>query len=144
MKILIDANIALDILLQRQPFYVAGIQILGLAKSGIELYLSASSVTDIYYIIRKEIKSKETSIKLLKNLIISVDIAAVSGSEIRKAIDLDWGDFEDAVQFTAGESLAVDYIITRNASDFSAATIPVLSPEDFLQVITSEHNEDIS
>ena len=142
MKILIDANIALDILLQRQPFYVAGIQILGLTKSGIELYISASTITDLFYIIRKELKNKEASLKLLKNLIISVDIAAVSGSEIRKAIDLNWGDFEDAVQFTAGESLAVDYIITRNTSDFSSATIPVISPEDFLLEITSERTEE--
>ena len=141
MKILIDANVALDILLQRQPFYVTGIQILGLSRSGIELYISASTITDLYYIIRRELKSKEMSIQLIKNLIINVDIAAVSGSEIRKAIDLDWGDFEDAVQFVVGESLAVDYLVTRNTSDFISTTIPVVTPADLLHIITdSEDN----
>ena len=89
MKILIGANIALDILLERQPFYVSGVQILGLSKSGIELYISASTITDLYYITKRELKSKDRALILIKNLIISVDIAAVSGSDIRKAIDLD-------------------------------------------------------
>ena len=52
MKILIDANIALDVLLERQPFYISGMQILGLSKGGVELYISASTITDLYYIIR--------------------------------------------------------------------------------------------
>ena len=142
MKILVDANVALDILLQRQPFYVTGIQILGLSKSGIELYISASTITDLYYIIRRELKSKEISTQLLKNLIINVDIAAVSGSEIRKAIDLDWGDFEDAVQFVVGESLAVDYLVTRNTSDFISTTIPVVTPADLLRIITDSEDND--
>ena len=137
MKILIDGNIALDILLERQPFFVSGIQILGLSKSGIELYISASTITDLYYIIRRELKSKEKAIHLIKNLIISVDIATVSGNEIRKAIDLDWGDFEDAVQFATGESLAVDYLVTRNKSDFTSATMPVVSPDDLLRIMTT-------
>ena len=137
MKILIDANVALDILLERQPFYIYGIQVLGLSKGGFELYISASTITDLYYIINKEYKSKEKSIFLLKNLLMSVDIAAVTGSEIRKAIELDWGDFEDAVQFAAGESIAVDYIVTRNTSDFASITIPVVAPDELLRLITT-------
>ena len=144
MKILVDANVALDILLERRPFYISGMQILGLSKGGIELFISASTITDLHYIIRKELKSKEKALSLIKNLLISVDIAAVSGSEIRKAIDLDWGDFEDAVQFAAGESLAVDYLVTRNTSDFAAsrsgnATLPVVTPDEFLGIVTGSN-----
>ena len=135
MKILIDANVALDVLLERQPFYISGIQILGLSKGGVRLYISASTITDLYYIVKRELKSKERALVLIKNLIISVDIAAVSGSEIRKAIDLDWGDFEDAVQFACGESFAVDYLVTRNTSDFASATMPVVTPDELLRII---------
>jgi predicted nucleic acid-binding protein len=143
MKILIDANVALDVLLERQPFYVSGIQILGLSKGGIELYISASAITDLYYIIKKELKSKETSMLLIKNLIISVDIAAVSGSEIRRAIDLDWGDFEDAVQFATGESIAVDYLVTRNTSDFaSITTLPVVTPDELLRLVAGTKSNE--
>ena len=139
MKILIDANIALDILLERQPFYISGIQIIGLSKGGVELYISATTITDLYYIIRKELKSKEASIILLKKMIVFVNIATVSGSEIYKAIDLDWGDFEDAVQFAVGESLAVDYLVTRNTSDYASATMPVVTPDELLDIITARN-----
>ena len=136
MKILVDANVALDVLLKRQPFYASGVKILGLSKGGIEIFISASSITDIFYIVRKELKSKEAAITLLKNLIVNVDIAAVSGNEIRRAINLDWGDFEDAVQYAAGESIAADYLVTRNTSDFASVVLPVVTPDGFLNIIT--------
>ena len=136
MKILVDANVALDVLLERQPFYITGSQILGLSKGGIELFISASTITDIYYIIHREQKSKEKSAALVKNLLTSVDVAAVTGSEIRRAIDLDWGDFEDAVQYAAGEAISVDYIVTRNISDFASASLPVVAPNELLNILT--------
>jgi predicted nucleic acid-binding protein len=70
----------------------------------------------------------------LKALLKTVDIAAVTGVEIRRALDLAWTDFEDCVQFAAGESLAVSYIITRDG-DFTAEGIPVVSPQEFLDMI---------
>jgi len=141
MKILIDANVALDVLLERQPFYVSGAKVLGLSKGGVELFLSASAVTDIYYIIRKELKNKETALTLLKNLLASADVASVTNNEIRRAIDLNWSDLEDAVQYAAGETIAVDYFVTRNISDFSAADFPVVTPDELLDSIVKRYNE---
>jgi len=87
-----------------------------------------------YYIIRKKLGSK-TAISLLKALLANIEIAAVTSSEIRRALDLDWGDFEDAVQYSAGERLAVDYIITRNISDFTFASIPILTPDELVALL---------
>ena len=47
-----------------------------------------------------------------------------------------WNDFEDAVQYSAGESIAVDYIVTRNASDFDSAILPVVTPDELLNIVT--------
>jgi len=142
MKILVDANVILDVLLERQPFYVSGVQILGLSKGGIELFISASSVTDIYYIIHRIRKSKEIAISLLKGLLTSVDIAAVTGNEIHQAIDLDWSDFEDAVQYATGKNIEVDYIVTRNISDFDSASLPVVTPDKILNIILTRSNSN--
>ena len=144
MKILVDANVILDVLLERQPFYSTGVQILGLSKGGIELFISASSATDIYYIIRRIRKSKEIAISLLKGLLTSIDIAAVTGNEIRRAIDLDWGDFEDAVQYAVGKNLEVDYIVTRNISDFDSALLPVVTPRELVNIILEKSSLDES
>jgi predicted nucleic acid-binding protein len=136
MKILIDANIALDVLLERQPFYIAGAQVLGLSKGGIELFLSASTITDIYYIIHRERKSKEVAAASVRNILAIVDIAAVTGNTIRRAVNLEWSDFEDAVQYATGENIAVDYIVTRNISDFASSAISALTPDAFLKIVT--------
>ena len=135
MKILVDSNIALDAVLKRQPFCGSASIIIGLSEGSVGLFLSASAITDIYYIVRKATGSKETAITLLKNLLETVDVAAVSGNEIRQAIMLDWPDFEDAVQYAAGESIAVDYIVTRNKADFSSAGLPIVSPDELLALL---------
>jgi len=140
MKILIDANIALDVLLKRHPFYISGVKILGLSKSGIELFISASTITDLYYIINKQLKDKKNAITLVKKLLESVNVAAVTNDEIRRAFELDWGDFEDAVQYAAGETIFVDYLVTRNPSDFSNAALPVLTPDELLNTLIRDDN----
>jgi predicted nucleic acid-binding protein len=65
MKILIDTNIASDVLLQRQPFYSDAIKIFALSKGGIELFISASAITDIYYITSREKKSRDIAINFI-------------------------------------------------------------------------------
>ena len=135
MKILIDANIAIDVLLERQPFCNSAVKILSLSKGGIDLFISASAVTDLFYIINRQIKDKKATIGLIKNLLENVAIAAVSNNEIYHAIDLDWDDFEDAVQYAAGEAISIDYLITRNKKDFLTAALPVVTPDEFLKII---------
>jgi len=77
---------------------------------------------------------------LLKNLLTSVDIAAVTGSEIMRAMDIDWDDFEDAVQYVAGENIKVDYIVTRNTSDFNSVLLPVVTTKELLSIIIEKNS----
>ena len=105
MNILIDTNVALDALLERHPFCAAASRVLSLSTLGVGIFVSASAITDIYYISHKHIGSKKAAMELVKRLLCNVGAATVSDTEIRRAIALDWGDFEDAVQYAAGESL---------------------------------------
>ena len=75
---------------------------------------------------------------LLKSLLRTVGTATVSDDEIRRAIALDWDDFEDAVQYASGESLNVDYLVTRNKKDFASARLPVVTPEEFIRIISGD------
>ena len=137
MKLLIDTNVVLDILLRREPYYENAAKIAVLSeKDYISCYVSASAVTDIYYIAHKELKSKDTAITLLENLLKTFRIAAVSEASIHEALDLRWSDFEDCVQYTAGKSIDVDYIITRNKKDFEKGEIDTLSTDELINMIT--------
>jgi len=144
MKVLIDTNVALNKLLNQAKFFEGSNNIFKLAEIGqIVGFISASAVTDIYYISRKNL-GKEISKDALNKMLQVFQPATVTGENIFKALDLDWGDFEDAVQYIVGESLAIDYIITRNTSDFSNGTIPSVTPEQFLEIITSTENSESS
>ena len=62
--------------------------------------------------------------------------ATVTDNHIYQALDMEWNDFEDSVQFIVGESLSADYIITRNTKDFASGSIPAVPPEQLIQIIT--------
>jgi len=65
----------------------------------------------------------------------TVNVAAVTGEETHRALELDWDDFEDAVQYTVGEHIQVDYIITRDPSGYEDSSIPVIQPTGFLTLM---------
>jgi predicted nucleic acid-binding protein len=137
MKVLIDTNVALDVLLVRYPFHEESAKILLMSeKKIIEGYVSAAAITDIYYITRKSLNDRHKAIDLIRRLLSVVNIAAVDGNAVYKALDLEWNDFEDSVQYAIGESLFADYIVSRNPKDFVDAVIPILTPHEFIDVLS--------
>ena len=140
MTVLIDTNVILDILLNRQPWYSNAALIFGLSKNNfIKSYVSASSITDIFYMTQKE-QGKTVAKEALKRLLKVFYPATVTDSNIYQALELDWDDFEDSIQFIVGDGLLVDYIITRNTKDFSFSSIKVVTPEQFIQAVADIKN----
>ena len=136
IKALIDTNIILDILLKRQPDYANAAIVYGFAKRDFFAgFVSASAITDIYYIARKELGRKPTK-EALKTVLKIFQPADVTGENIFSALDLEWYDFEDSVQYVVGESLDVDYIITRNTKDYTPSTISAVTPEKLIELIS--------
>ncbi len=139
LNILIDTNVVLDFILHRQPFYTAAENIIETANLKIiSAYVSASSVTDVYYLARRELRDRNLALQLLKNFLKIVKVAAVSEKEIESALDLSWRDFEDAVQYSVAKSNETDYIITRNIEDFSGSEVAVVTPEDFCRILLED------
>ena len=114
MTVLLDTNIILDVLLKREPFLEkSSLVLLFSEKKLIDGYVTASSITDIFFLTNAMYKDKQKSMELLKSLLKTVNIASVSGEEIYRAVDLDWNDFEDAVQYSSGENIRADYNYQR-------------------------------
>jgi predicted nucleic acid-binding protein len=136
MTILIDTNIILDVLLKREQFLEKSSHIILLSeKKIIDGYVTASAITDIFYITNITLKDKKKTMILLKNLLKTIKVAPVTEGEIYRAVDLDWNDFEDAVQYTAGERIQADYIITRDVEGYANSGIPAVQPADFLRIM---------
>ena len=136
MKILIDTNVVLDVLLMREPFCKDAVRVLELTKrDDIKEYVSASAVTDIYYISFRQLKNKGLVMKLMKELLTVVSVAGVSGQEILKAMELEWNDFEDSVQYSVALLQEMDGIITRNPDDYKKSEIKIWLAEQALKEI---------
>jgi hypothetical protein len=122
--------------LNRQPYYENATIIFSLSKKKlIKSYVSASSITDIFYITQKE-QGKIIAKEALKRILNGFYPATVTDSDIYHAIDLDWEDFEDSVQYIVGDGLSVDYIVTRNIKDYALSPIKAVTPEQCIQIIT--------
>lgn len=133
MQVLIDTNVVLDVLLNRDDFVRDAVAILKLPESSVQKYVSASAITDIYYIARQEIKDKSEVKNLLKTLLQIIHVADVSEDNILTALDSDWSDFEDSVQNAVAESHNYDAVITRNKGDYKKSNLKVFSPKEFLE-----------
>lgn len=134
MKLLIDTNIVLDVLLKREPFYQDAVKVMNLAQyDDVQEYVSASAVTDIYYIAYKQIKDRKLVLELIKRLLMVVAVAAVSEQEIRNALETGWKDFEDAVQYSVALLNEMEGLITRNPKDYEQTNINIWSPEQVLK-----------
>ncbi|MCL1981742.1 MAG: PIN domain-containing protein [Clostridiales bacterium] len=133
MNVLIDTNVILDVLLRRAPFYEDSARIITLSEKGkLHGFVSASAITDIFYITKKELKSKSSATELLTDLLQTISVASVSGDSIYEALELQWDDFEDSLQYVVGRNILAEYIVTRNTKDFVGGTIKAFNPEDFL------------
>ena len=133
MKIFLDTNLVLDVLAKRKPFYEFSRQIWELVeKRDATGYLSATTVTDIFYILRKQL-GMERAYDTLRKIMMVFHIASVSETDIKKALHLGFKDFEDVLQVVCAQKIKVQYLITRNKEDFREAQgIEIVDPESFL------------
>lgn len=138
MKLLIDTNVVLDVLLRREPFFRTAAEVLNLTqRDDVREYVSASAITDIYYIANKQMKDRDDVRDLLKRLLMVVSVAAVSEREIQNALDLAWGDFEDSVQYSVALLNEMDGIVTRNPGDHQEANMRICLPEQALELFAN-------
>ena len=131
-KVMIDLNVVLDVLQEREPFYEASAALLAAVETGmIEGYLAAHSLTTLFYLIQKG-KSSADARAMITNLLQFLKIATINQSTIEESLNLDYRDFEDAVQMIAAIQCKADYLITRNIKDYKPALLPVIQPIDFM------------
>lgn len=133
MQVLIDTNVILDVLLNRTSFVDDAVNLLKIPENIVQKFVSASGVTDIYYIAYQEIRDKDKVKGILTTLLQVVHVAEVSEENILFALHSDWNDFEDAVQNAVAESHLFNAVITRNKSDYKKSNLKVFSPKEFLE-----------
>lgn len=135
MIVLIDTNIILDVLCTRSGLYEASARVMKLCEIGrISGVISALTVPNIVYIMRKELDAQRTR-EIIEKLQLILTVADLKASDINKAISLDFKDIEDALQSACALRVRAEYIVTRNIKDFSGSGVMAISPERLLEVM---------
>ena len=135
MKLLIDANILLDVLQNREPFVQASSVFWKLCETEkAKGYVSALTFANLVYIMRKELDPEKIE-ETLHALSLIFEFADFNASDLLRAAELNWDDFEDAVQSVTAERIHADYIITRNVRDFIRSKVVAFTPSELIERI---------
>jgi predicted nucleic acid-binding protein len=139
MILLFDTNIILDIIEAREPFFQSSLAaVKQAAVSRHKCLFSASSVKDIFYLVKHHTGSAEPARAAVTQLSTLVCICDTSAEDIKAAIALKMTDFEDAVLAATARRENAEYIITRNTADFTGSPVEAVTPDDFLVKMAEE------
>ena len=135
MRVVLDTNIILDIALRREPHFLDSSGVfMKIDNSAVYGFVTATTITDIYYISKKE-KGHQISIDFISNLVEIIDVIGIDRQVIIESLLSKITDFEDAVQSVSSLLNSIDYIITRNQKDFSESEVKALTPKEFLDLV---------
>jgi predicted nucleic acid-binding protein len=140
MKIIIDNNIVLDALLDRQPFSNAAEKILTACANAHQGCLSVNSLTDIFYVLRKymDVSSAKKAVQKLMELLV---IISISDEDCMNALSLPIDDFEDALVVICGKNAGAGCIVTRDEKFLKIdSPIPVISPDKLIESLELPNN----
>lgn len=136
MVVLIDTNIVLDVLGKRSSFYDTSLETLTKCASGeIKGFIALHSISNIFFILRKQFSNSERR-KLLLGVLDFLYIGNIEHINVKSALlREDFADFEDCLQDECAKEVGANFIITRNIQDFSHSDVKAVTPEEFLEIV---------
>lgn len=141
-KLFIDSDVVIDFFTDRESHANPASELFELNEKGnVVLYLSALSINNIYYIVRKFLGHKKT-LEVLESLTEMTEIIGTTKKEVLQALKNDFKDFEDSVQYSSALTIkGIDAIITRNIKDYKNSKIAVMTPLNFLKMYEKAERE---
>ena len=138
MKLLIDGNILLDVLQKRLPYFEDSVRIWKICETKqAEGYVSVLTFANLVYVMRKELDPEKIN-EILKKLSLIFIFENFNVSDMSTAAEMQWDDFEDAIQSVTAKRIHADYIITRNEKDFRKSDVTALTATEFSMEIKCE------
>jgi predicted nucleic acid-binding protein len=133
MRFLLDTDVVLDFVLEREPFVEAARTLFDLIAAGAhEGYVSAITPVNVFYIGRKA-KGDVATKQAIRDLLDAVRVCPVDQNALNDALASPIADYEDAVQHASAAANRLEAIVTRNVGDYRNAALPVFTPTDLLE-----------
>lgn len=133
-KLFIDTNVVIDLLSQREPYFLEAATLFSLAeKKQIIITVSSLTIDNTSYTLLQQMDSRKAKM-ILRKLRLIVGILPLNDKVIDLALNDDtMPDFEDALQYFTALNNEQDIIITRNLKDFKGSKLPVMTANQFLE-----------
>lgn len=137
MRVMVDTNIVLDVLIKREGFFEQSRAVLSLCEERkIQGFVSASAVTDIFYLTKKALGSLEDTYKVISSLLNILKVLTVTNQDVILAFQKKARDFEDCLLATCAKSNKCDGIVTQNKRDFITFGVTLYTPEELLMLFS--------
>ena len=136
MRVVYDTNVVIDAIAERGNFSAAQKMILYAAEDRIEGLITANTVTDIHYILKKRIGDQKAR-EAIENLLTVFRVTAVNGAICEEALDIPMKDYEDAVLAVSAREAGADYIVTCNVRDYAASEVQAVDPALCLMILSA-------
>lgn len=135
MKVLVDTNVLMDVLAQREPFAAASSAVWALAEAKkVEAVVSAVSLTTVFYL-GGRFWNHDRAMEAIRKIVSIFEVAPADDATVRDALGSSLYDFEDALQAFAGVRVGATHVVTRDPDGFAGGPLVVLSPEQFLGAV---------
>ena len=138
-RVFVDANIVIDLLCERYPWFPSVMRIFTMADLGkIDLFCSSLSLGTASYLMENRKMNPQEIFDSINLLCEMCTPTAVDASVVRLALDSGFTDFEDALQHFSAMTVDADCIVTRNKKDFGCSEIPVYELDEFIDILIDE------
>lgn len=138
MDLMIDNNIVLDHILDRQPHAEKSRLVCLLGITGeARTFISVNMLTDLFYVLRKEYGSERAQ-EILDDELSFLQLVGISPEDAKRTLAKRWPDFEDALVAECASKISADYIITRDEKDFARSPIKAISPEQLFETLDEQ------
>ena len=136
MVVLVDANVLLNYLLNRDNRYGAASEEVARKCAHGEClgYIAFHTLSIIWCLLRK--LGDDIRRQCLIDICAIFEIAVASKSEIIAEIEKrSFADFEDCLQDKCAKEIGADYIVTCNIDDFAGSEVPALTPAELIGLL---------
>ena len=135
MKVLLDLNVVLDVILNRQPWVVDSLAVWNAQQSGeFEGFLAATEITNLFYIVER-IAGTSAARNAVGVCLNAFTVVAVDHTILHAAETLSGTDFEDNVCVACAATVAADWIVTRDTAGFAQSPVPAIAPADLMKLL---------
>src|SRR5258706_13440606 len=125
MRVLLNTDVILDFILERDPYVEAAAELLHFnARERYQGFVSSITPINVFYIGRKSVGAAKAR-QGIADLLAALEVCPVTHSTLSAALNLPFTDYENAVQHSTATANGMDAIITRNVKDYTNALLPV-------------------